>query len=89
MTDNYWPLKFASKSEADALLFTPISDGFEGMVEVPIYNNTDVIGIIPNAIGWHVNIAVTDTVPETLLPFIIPFPMYPKRVFFTNTQGVM
>jgi hypothetical protein len=80
MTWNYWPLKFPDKATADGLLY----DNGE-----PRYNNLDVIGLIPGATGWHVNIAVKGVIATFLSSYVIPFPMYPKRVFFTKNEGVI
>lgn len=83
---NYWPLKFPDKATCEAALFDS-----EGM---PKYDNTDVIGIIYNqqgvaSEGYHVNIAVIGDLDSSLISYKIPFPMYPKRVFFNQMDGVM
>ena len=62
----YFYLKFASQEEALAALV--------GLQDV------DHVGAIDGLEGWHVNLALREPLPETLVPFEV-FPENPIRVW--------
>lgn len=79
----YWTLKFTNQTEANDVLYPS---------GVPVLRDIDTIGTIldSNGIpvsGWHVNVATKTTLPTSLQPYVIPFPLFPKRVWFTNEEG--
>ncbi len=64
----YFYLKFYNESEAAIAL--------EGQ------QNVDHVGHLPDAEGWHVNLAVRGELPAELVPYQV-FPTTPARVWAT------
>jgi len=71
----YFNLKFPDKATADTLLEQQL--------------NVDNVGNIDGVTGWHVNLALEEgvSIPISLEPYVIPFPLNPKRVWFVEHEG--
>ena len=76
-------LRFPDQDTALALLYVAGGLVIADAGEAYVHRNTDIIGAIDGAEGFHANVRLVDgeVLADSLLLYVIPKPKYPKRVW--------